>query len=67
MIQAGTKFSSKPRNGYDYIYEIVEVDGGFTFVRNTSFPEYDTRGEIRLQSTRDIEMAFEVGDFIVLN
>ena len=67
MVQVGTKFSSKPRNGYDFIYEITEVDGNFIQVRNTSFPEYDERGKQRLKSLYEMEQGFANGDFIVLN
>ena len=67
MIQAGIKFSSKPRNGYDHVYEIVEVQGHFCKVRNTSFPTYDTRGRIKTHSIKEMEMYFEMGDFIKLN
>ena len=67
MVKVGTKFSSKPRNGYDFIYEIVEVDGNFIQVRNTSFPEYDERGKQRLKSLYEMEQGFANRDFIVLN
>jgi hypothetical protein len=66
MVQVGTKFSSKPRNGYDFIYEITEVDGNFIQVRNTSFPEYDERGKQRLKSLYEMEQGFINGDYIVL-
>ena len=65
MVQVGTKFSSKPRNGYDFIYEITEVDGNFIQVRNTSFPEYDERGKQRLKSLYEMEQGFINGDYIV--
>ena len=53
MIQVGVKFSSKPRNGYDYVYQIVGEKGDFYKVKNTSFPEYDERSVARLQSKRE--------------
>jgi len=61
MIQVGVKFSSKPRNGYDYIYQIVGEK-----VKNTSFPEYDERSVARLQSKREIEERFASKDYIIL-
>ena len=66
MIQVGTKFSSKPRNGYDYVYEITHVEGDFLKVRNTSFPHYDTRGKKRLTLRSAVEKAFINGDYTIL-
>tara|TARA_R110000796_G_scaffold30927_2_gene82408 strand:+ start:2119 stop:2343 length:225 start_codon:yes stop_codon:yes gene_type:complete len=66
MIQVGVKFSSKPRNGYDYIYQIVGEKDDFYKVKNTSFPEYDERSVARLQSKREIEERFASKDYIIL-
>jgi hypothetical protein len=67
MFKAGTKFSSKPRNGYDFIYEILGEKSTNFIVRNTSFPEYDTRGKERLVSKETIATGFFEGDYIILN
>ena len=64
MIEIGTKFNSKPRNGYDHIYEIVGEEYDFYFVRNTSFPKYDTRGKERRSLKKIIESRFESGDYV---
>ena len=68
MFKAGTKFSSKPRSGYDHVYEIVgEHSLGFCFiVRNTSFPEYDDRGKEYLISIEAIKSRFISGDYILI-
>jgi hypothetical protein len=66
MIQVGVKFSSKPRNGYDHVYQIVGEKGNFYKVRNTSFPEYDERGVARLDSKREIEEGFASKDYIII-
>lgn len=66
MVGVGTKFSSKPRNGYDHIYEILGEQYDCFIVRNTSFPEYDTRGKERWASKRTIESAFNSGDYILI-
>lgn len=67
MIQVGTKFSSKPRNGYDHIYEILGEQFSCFIVRNTSFPEVDARGKERWVSKETIESGFNSGDYIVLS
>ena len=67
MIEAGIKFSSKSRNGYDHVYEILEVDGKFCKVRNTSFPLVDNRGKVSTELTGYIDSLFETGEFIKLN
>ena len=66
MFKAGTKFSSKSRNGYDHVYEILGEQFSCFIVRNTSFPEYDTRGKERLVSRETIESGFNSGDYILL-
>ena len=67
MIQVGTKFSSKPRNGYDHIYEILGEQFSCFIVRNTSFPEVDARGKERWVSKETIESGFNSGDYTVLS
>lgn len=67
MIQVGTKFSSKPRNGYDHVYEITDIDGVSVEIRNTSFPEYDGRGQKHWTLRSRVEEAFSNGDYIILN
>jgi hypothetical protein len=67
MFKAGTKFSSKPRNGYDFIYEIIGEKSSSYIVRNTSFPEVDARGKQRLVSKEIIAAGFFEGDYIILN
>ena len=51
----GLKFSSKPRNGYDHVYELVDIKSPLQLVgcRNTSFPTYDDRGKVRYDETVD--------------
>ena len=67
MIQVGTKFSSKSRNGYDYVYEILDEKFSCFIVRNTSFPEVDARGKERWVSRETIESGFNSGDYSILN
>jgi hypothetical protein len=67
MFKVGTKFSSEPRNGYKHVYEIIGEKFSCFILRNTSFPEYDTRGKERLVSKETIESDFNNGDYIILN
>jgi len=67
MIEAGIKFSSKPRNGYNHVYEVLEVDGKWCKVRNTSYPIVDGRGKVSTELTGFIDSLFETGEFIKLN
>lgn len=66
MIQIGTKFSSEPRNGYKHVYQVMGEQFGCYIVRNTSFPEYDTRGKERWVSKETIESGFAASDYIKL-
>ena len=67
MVQVGTKFSSKPRNGHDHVYEIVGEELNFYITRNTSFPKYDTRGKERFQLKHLVEKRFNSGDYVKIN
>ena len=67
MIQVGTKFSSKSRNGYDYVYEILGEKFSCFIVRNTSFSKLDARGKERWVSKETIESGFNSGGYSILN
>lgn len=64
----GLKFSSKPRNGYDHVYELVDIKPTLQLVvcRNTSFPTYDDRGKVRFVAVDKFLQNFEKGDYVVL-
>ena len=50
-----------------YVYEVLEVDGKWCKVRNTSYPIVDGRGKVSTELTGFIDSLFETGEFIKLN
>jgi len=67
MYKVGTKFNSEPRNGYKDVREIVGIELNCYVIRNTKYPEYDTRGEKRKMWDEQFHELVQKGDFIILN